>query len=69
MLAGRILAVIGMGLTSALAILAFVGAWWMWGFIFVLAFIPFFGIIVLVERSMTKAGLIGPEVEPESDEA
>jgi hypothetical protein len=72
MLAGRILAVLGMGLFAALAILAFVGGWWLWGLIFAAAFVPFVGLIVLVERHMTAQGLIGPEApgrEGEADEA
>lgn len=67
-LAGRIVAITGMGLTAALAILAFVAPFWFWGLGFTLAFFPFFGLIVLVERWQSQHGMIGPESAPESDD-
>ena len=67
-LAGRIVAITGMGLTAALAILAFVAPFWLWGLGFTLAFFPFFGLIVLVERWQAEHGMIGPENAPESED-
>ena len=67
-LAGRIVAITGMGLFAALAILAFVAPFWLWGLVFTLAFFPFFGLIVLVERWQSKHGMIGPEPDAESGE-
>ncbi|MEO8539951.1 MAG: ComEC/Rec2 family competence protein [bacterium] len=67
-LAGRIVAITGMGLTAALAILSFVAPFWLWGIGFTLAFFPFFGLIALVERWQSKHGMIGPEAEAESGE-
>lgn len=64
-LAGRIFAIIGMGFTAASAILLFIIPAWGWGTIMALAFFPFFGLIVLVERHSAKHGLIGQE--PEAD--
>lgn len=66
MLAGRIFSIIGMGLTSALAILLFIIPDWTWGLVMTLAFFPFLGLIVLVERHSVKHGLIGPpEISPD----
>ncbi len=60
-LAGRILSIIGMGFTAACAILlAIVPSWW--AVYSAIAFVPFFAMIVLVERYSSKHGLIGPEV-------
>lgn len=59
-LAGRIFSIIGMGLTAACAILLFIIPEWTWAVIMTLAFFPFLGLIVLVERLSTKHGLIGP---------
>ncbi len=59
-LAGRIFSIIGMSFCAAAAILLFIIPEWLWGFIAVLAFVPFFGLIVLVERYSAKHGLIGP---------
>ena len=68
-LAGRIFSIIGMSLAAALAILFFVGGFWWWGLGASLAFAPFFGLIVLVERYSAKHGLIGPETAlAETDE-
>jgi len=67
-LAGRIFSIIGMAFTSACAILFFIIPAWWWGIGATLAFFPFFGLIVLVEKYQSKHGMIGPEVEPESDD-
>jgi hypothetical protein len=68
-LAGRIFSIIGMSLAAALGILFFVGAFWWWGLAAIVGFVPFFVMIVLVEKYSAKHGLIGPEpsitVEPE----
>ena len=58
-LAGRILSIIGMSLAAALAILFFVGGIWTWGLGSLLAFVPFFVLIVLVEKYSAAHGLIG----------
>lgn len=58
-LAGRIFAIIGMGLTSAMAILLFLIPDWTWAVSMTLAFFPFLGLIILVERLSSKHGLIG----------
>ena len=65
-LAGRILSIIGMGFTAACAILLAIvpSIWALWA---ALAFIPFFGMIVLVERYSSKHGLIGPDVAVPED--
>lgn len=67
-LAGRILSIIGMGFTAAAAILlAIIPSWW--ALIAAIAFFPFLGLIVLVERYSSRHGLIGettpldPDVE------
>lgn len=68
-LAGRILAILGMGFTAAVAILFFVGGFWLWGVAATAAFVPFFLLIVLVERYSVRHGLIGPpEPAPTPDE-
>ena len=66
-LAGRIFSILGMGLSSALAILFFVGGFWTWGAGATGAFVPFFVTIALVERWQSKHGLIGPEDQPASE--
>lgn len=59
-LAGRILSIIGMGFTSASAILlAIIPSWW--AAVAAAAFVPFFLLIVVVEKYSAKHGLIGPE--------
>ncbi len=65
-LAGRILSIIGMGFTAASAILLAIvpSIWALWAGI---AFVPFFAMIVLVERYSSKHGLIGPEVAVPED--
>ncbi len=60
-LAGRIFAILGMGLAAAMAILFFVGGFWLWGLASTASFFPFFGLIALVERWQSSHGLIGPE--------
>ena len=60
-LAGRIFSIIGMSLAAALAILFFVGGFWLWGLGMVVAFAPFFGLIVWVEKYSAAHGLIGVE--------
>jgi hypothetical protein len=65
-LAGRILSIIGMGFSAAAAILlAIVPSWW--ALVSAGAFVPFFLLIVLVERYSSKHGLIGPETETAPD--
>ncbi len=67
-LAGRIFSIIGMSLAAALAILFFVGGFWWWGLGAAVAFFPFFGLIVLVERYSSAHGLIGPpDLDGESE--
>lgn len=57
-LAGRIVAIIGMGFTAAAAILlAIIPSWW--AAVSFAAFFPFLLVIVLVERYSAKHGLIG----------
>ena len=63
-LAGRILGIIGMGFTAAVAILLFLVPAWLWAFAMTAAFFPFLGLIVLVEKYSSKHGLIGPEADP-----
>ncbi|MBE7519167.1 MAG: hypothetical protein HS107_07950 [Thermoflexaceae bacterium] len=65
--AGRILAVIGMGLTAAVAILLALVPEWLWAGLAVLAFLPFLGLIVLVERYSVRHGLIGVDSSPSRD--
>ncbi|MCA9853256.1 MAG: hypothetical protein KC482_06610 [Dehalococcoidia bacterium] len=69
-LAGRILSILGMSLSAALAILFFVGGFWWWGLGATAAFAPFFFLIWAVERYSTAHGLVGPP-DPlyEDDEA
>lgn len=62
--AGRILSIIGMSFFTAAGILFCLGGFWLWGAGAFLAFIPFFALIVAVERYSTKHGLIGPESDP-----
>lgn len=66
-LAGRIFSIIGMAFTAACAILLFIIPEWTWGVIATLAFFPFLGLIVLVERYSASHGLIGPEPPAESE--
>jgi len=64
-LGGRIFAIIGMSLTAAMAILFFIGGFWWWGLGATVAFIPFVGLIVAVEKYSSRHGMIGPE--PQTD--
>jgi hypothetical protein len=65
-LAGRILSILGMGFTAASAILlAIIPTWW--ALVAGAAFVPFLGLIVLVERYSSRHGLIGPAI-PAADE-
>jgi hypothetical protein len=58
-LAGRILSILGMGFTAASAILlAIIPSWW--ALAAAVGFVPFFALIVLVERWSSRHGLIGP---------
>ncbi len=67
--AGRILAIIGMSFFAAAGILFFLGGFWLWGALALLGAIPFFALIVAVERHSTKHGLIGPEPDlPHADD-
>jgi hypothetical protein len=60
-LAGRILAILGMGFTLASAILlAIIPS--VWALVAAGAFVPFLVMIVLVETYSSAHGLIGPEV-------
>lgn len=63
-LAGRILAIVGMGFTAACAILFFIIPAWWWGIGATLLFFPFFGLIVLVEKYQSRHGMIGPNATP-----
>ncbi|HVA06479.1 MAG TPA: hypothetical protein VNG12_07060 [Acidimicrobiales bacterium] len=64
-LAGRIFSIIGMAFTAAAAILLFIVPAWWYGFLATLAFFPFLGLIILVERYSARHGLIGPEAPPQ----
>jgi hypothetical protein len=66
-LAGRIVSIIGMGFTSASAILLAIVPT-IWAAVAAAAFVPFFIMIVLVERYSSKHGLIGPPTAAELDE-
>lgn len=58
-LAGRILSILGMGFTAAAAILlAIIPS--AWALAAAAGFVPFLGMIVLVERYSARHGLIGP---------
>lgn len=59
-LAGRILAIVGMSFFAAVAILFFVGGFWLWGLGSALLFVPFLFMITLVERWQAHHGMIGP---------
>lgn len=67
-LAGRILAIVGMAFFAAVAILLFIIPEWTLGIIALLLFFPFLGLIVLVERFQSKHGMIGPETESDRAE-
>jgi uncharacterized membrane protein YjjP (DUF1212 family) len=66
-LAGRIFSIIGMSLAAALGILlAIIPSWW--AIPAFLAFVPFFALIVAVEKYSSKHGLIGPSEVPGREE-
>ena len=68
-LAGRIFSIIGMSLAAALAILFLIGGFWLWGLAAAAAFVPFFALIVVVEKYQSRHGFIGPPdlVPPDGD--
>jgi hypothetical protein len=51
---GRIVAVSGMGLAAAIAILAFVGALWVLGLVAVIVTALFLGMMFLIERGAER---------------
>jgi hypothetical protein len=59
--AGRIVAIVGMGFTAAAAILLFIIPEWLLGLAMLGGFAFFFGLIVAVEKYSSAHGLIGPE--------
>jgi hypothetical protein len=59
-LAGRIFSIIGMSLAAAISILFFIGGFFLEGVLTLVGFIPFFLLIVVVEKYSAKHGLIGP---------
>ena len=65
--AARILAVLGMGFTAAVAILLLLIPAWAWAALSFAAFLPFFGLIVLVERYSASRGWIGPDTPAPRD--
>ena len=65
--AGRILSIIGMSFFTAAGILFCIGGFWFWGLGALIGFIPFFALIVAVERYSSKHGLIGPDPDPDPE--
>ncbi len=59
LLVARIVSIIGMGFTAAVAILLFIMPAWWWAIGFTLAFFPFLALIVTVEKYSARHGLIG----------
>ena len=59
LLVARIVSIIGMGFTAAVAILLFIMPEWWWGLGFTLAFFPFLALIIFVEKYSARHGLIG----------
>ena len=57
--AGRIAAILGMGLTISLAILFLLGAIWVWGIAMLVLTLPFFTLMVGVERSKAAKAMTG----------
>jgi hypothetical protein len=57
--AGRIAAIIGMGLAISLAILFLLGALWLPGAIAALLALPFFALMVGIERSKAAKAMTG----------
>ena len=65
-LAGRIFAIVGMAFFAAVAILFFIGGFWLWGLGSMALFFPFLLLIIVVERWQAARGMIGPpDPEPE----
>jgi len=65
--AGRITAIIGMGLTISVGILLLLGALWVPGIIALVLTLPFFGLMIGVERSKAARSMTGkppPALEP-----
>lgn len=65
--AGRIGAILGMGLTLSLGILFLLGAIWTWGIGMLLLMLPFAGLMIAVERSDAAKAMTGmppPALEP-----
>ena len=46
----RVVSILGMGLTSSAAVLLLVGAEWLWAGVAAAAFVPFLGMMWLVDR-------------------
>ncbi len=46
----RVVSILGMGLTSSAAVLLLVGAEWLWAGVAAVAFVPFLGMMWLVDR-------------------
>ncbi|MFN0145435.1 MAG: hypothetical protein ACKVT1_02910 [Dehalococcoidia bacterium] len=66
-LAGRIISILGMGFCAAAGILlAIVPS--IWALVCAAAFVPFFVLIVAVEKFSSRHGLIGPEVAASDDD-
>ncbi len=64
---GRIAAILGMGLTISLGILFLLGAIWVPGIIALALTLPFFALMVGVERSKAARAMTGkppPSLEP-----
>jgi len=59
LLVARIVSIVGMGFTAAVAILLFIMPEWWWGLGFAAAFFPFLALIVTVEKYSARHGLIG----------
>ena len=66
-LAGRIFSIIGMSFTAAIAILLAIVPHW-WAIPAALAFFPFLGLIIFVEKFSSKQGWIGPEIAAQDAE-
>lgn len=56
---GRIAAILGMGLTISLAILFLLGGIWIWGIIMAFLTVPFFVLMIGVERSKAARAMTG----------
>jgi uncharacterized membrane protein len=69
--AGRVTAILGMGLSISLAILFLLGSIWLWGAVFVVLSVLFGVGMVAIERSKAAQAMLGkgaaplePEPEP-----